>query len=243
MKDEIFYIIEVFLYTFVFIFFYRYYNAFLTLKAKYTNYLPYPIIIIKILFFNIDYFINLKEPITAESFRYLLENDQLNLFKKYQNLIPNNTPTFYHTLLPFHANGLLKSQADFRSLFSLNNINIKHFSLFLHHGDKHEYEKSSFLIQSLNGPTKTINTKFTIVYCSTISRPSAQLIREIEALYHEEAAFIILYDNKSNRTVLYELFENQLNNYKFKNVYIIDSPRFYVEWGRITQAFTEIVMN
>lgn len=84
--------------------------------------------------------------------------------------------------------------------------------------------------------------KFTIIYALTVCKPTPHLLREIQAMYHEEVAFIIFYDNKSNRKKIYELFSTEISNKKFENVYFIDSPRFHVGWGQITQAMTQLVM-
>lgn len=210
-------------------------------KEEYSDQI-YPIDF-RLILFGLDYFIRTKTEITVDSFKNFLENDRLQLFENYQKLVPSKAPTYYHELVPFHANGLFKKEINYRDYFTLDNVNIKHFTSFIHHGDKHEHETKPFLTKTLNGEPKISKTNFTIIYCLTISRPSVQLIRQIEALWHDEVAFIIFYDNKKNRTILYELFESQIQNDKFKNVYIMDSPRFYVDWGRITQAFTEIAMN
>lgn len=196
----------------------------------------------KVNYFSLQYYIDKKISITSGAFRHFLENDKLNLLENYSKLIPNITPTYYHTLVPFHVNGLLKSRINFEDFFRPNNVNIKHFSKFLKHGDKHEYEKSEFLLQSLNGQTPINKYNFTIIYGLSACRPSTQFLREIEALSNEEVAFIIFYDNKSNRTALYELFESKANNEKFKNVYFVDSPRFYVQWANVITAFPEFVL-
>lgn len=41
---------------------------------------------------------------------------------------------------------------------------------------------------------------------------------------------------------MYDLFSTEVNNEKYENVYIVDSPRFKVSWGTITQALTQLVM-
>lgn len=240
MKELFLFYIELILFYFVFVFLYQYSKMFNSLSQKYPNNMPKTII--KVNIFTLEYFIRQKVPISSSAFKYLLENDISNLFTNYKKLIPNNTPTYYHTLVPFHVNGLLKSRVNFQDFFLPNNVNIKHFSQFLNHGDKHECEKSEVLLQSLNGPTPVNKYNFTIIYAIAACRASTQLLREIEALSNKEVAFIIFYDNKSNRTVLYELFESKVNNDKFKNVYFIDSPRFYVQWANVITAFPEFVM-
>lgn len=241
MKEQILFIIEIILFSLVFVIYYQYSKLLIASSLKYSINSPITKITINPLF-NTEYFIKRKIPITSKGFRNLLEKDKKNLFENYQKIIPNNEPTYYHTLIPFHVNGLLKSEVNFQDFFLPNNVNIKHFSKFLNHGDKHEYEKSEVLLQSLNGPTPIDKHNYTIIYGLAACKPITQLLREIEALFDEEVAFIIFYDNKSNRTVLYELFESKVNNSKFKNVYFVDSPRFYVQWANVITAFPEFVL-
>lgn len=196
--------------------------------------------------YNLTEFIEKRIPITAEAFQYFFEYDRINLFSKYQNITSNTSEIQYHTLLPIYSNGIPKSILNYRDLFLFDNINIKHFTSYLNNGDKHEHDKSRFLIQSLNGQTKidkNRKTNFTLIYLIGISSPSRQILNQISALSHPEVAFIIFIDNKSNRNEHYEILSNAKDDYKFENVYIIDSPRFIVSWAHITQAFSQLVMN
>lgn len=163
---------------------------------------------------------------------------------QYQNLLPYNSSVHYHTLVPYHSNGLSKKLIDYREYFQPQNIVIKHFSSYINEKDEYENDQNQFKIIQTNGEKLSTNNlhKFTLIYALTVCQPTPHLIREIEALYHEEVAFIIFYDNKSNRTQLYQLFSTVINNKKFTNVYFVDSPRFHVGWGQITQAMTQLVM-
>lgn len=194
---------------------------------------------------KIQNFIKSKKPLNPHVFKYFLEKDYFDLLSNYKKLTPNNDPTEYQKLVPFHGNGIPKKNVNYRDLLSINNVNIKHFTFYLNHKDKHEYENKSFLLQSKNGPTiipLNYKTNFTLIYGISVGKTTPFIIREIKAISNDEVAIIIFYDNKANRTLLYNLFSNETDNKQFKNVYFIDSPRFYVGWGMVTQAFTEIVM-
>lgn len=196
--------------------------------------------------FNLSYFIEKQIPITAEAFSYFFEYDRINLFANYQKLVPNNSEIQYHTLLPIHSNGISKKLINYRDLFIFDNININHFSSFLKNGDKHVNDKNFFLIHSKNNRTeigKFRKNKFTLIYLITISKATPQIIYEIKALSHPEVAFIIFIDNKSDRKEHYKLYEREINNKQFENVYFVDSPRFVISWAHITQAFSQIAMN
>lgn len=188
--------------------------------------------------------IDKKSPITVQQFQCLVKYNLSYLLQHYHQFTPNHQPIEYRTLLPIHANGLLKEEIDYHDLLSIDNVKIKHFTSFLNHGDKHESDHNPYLIKSLNGPTilpSNQKTNFTIIYSIGISNPDSFLLRQINALYHPEAAFILLLDNKGSRTSLYNLLETEKSNPKFHNVYIVDSPRFQVKWGQITQAFLQFV--
>ena len=191
-------------------------------------------------------FITQKQPISPYYFRYFIEKNVTNLFMNYRSLLPNRNFTEYYNLLPYHANGIPKRDIDYRDLLKIDNLNIKHFSSFLNHGDKHEKETGPFLLKSSNGPTKIEETrkkKFTLIYGIGTCNPSPYLLREIKAFSHDDVAIIINIDNKANRTIFYDLFSQEKNNPKFENVYFIDSPRFLANWGQITQAFIQIVIT
>lgn len=205
---------------------------------------------IKILSEKIKYdlfrdFIHTNSPITADAFKYFFETNISELLHNYPRIKPNSTPIEYHSITPIHSNGFSKKTADYRDFIDQKNINIKHFSEYIKHGDKNEFDKRPFIIESLNGPTKITSerrTQFTLIYAISCFRAHALLMREISALSNDEVGFILFYDYKSNRTELYDKFSKELNNDKFENVYIVDSPRFPVQWGTITQALPELVM-
>lgn len=189
-------------------------------------------------------FIENKIPITPKAFRYFLENDQNNLLANYLKIVPSNNTVQYQTLVPFHSNGISKKSIDYRDLFSLDNIILKHFTSYLHNGDTLENDKSVFKIESQNGQRENDKIKqrnFTLIYVLTVCKPTQHLIREINALSHEEVCFIIFYDNKSDRKQLYNLLSSEENNTNFSNVYFLDSPRFHVGWGQITLTFSEFI--
>ncbi|KAK8845676.1 Xylosyltransferase 2 [Tritrichomonas musculus] len=197
--------------------------------------------------YKLSDFVGKKNPITAEAFRYLIDFDRPNLLLNYESITPSNENIQYHTLLPFHSNGISKNSLNFRELINLNHTSIMHFTSFLDHKDEYENDKSLFLIQRINGHSRKLEEKmkkkFTLIYLITISKPTHQILYQIKVLSHEEVAFIIFFDNKSDRKKFYSILAKEKNNNKFKNVYIIDSPRFSVSWAQITQALTQVVLN
>lgn len=194
--------------------------------------------------YSMKTFLEQKKPITIDSFRYFLENKPADLYNNYQNITPNLTRIVYSSAMPFHSNGLSKKEINYQDFFSLSNVVIKHFSSFLNHGDKNENNKSPVIINSEQEKPLNFNfqTNFTLIYLITVSKPSNHLIREINAMSGKETAFILFYDNKSDRSSFYDLLSKEVNNGQFANVFIIDSPRFHVGWSEITQAFTQLVM-
>lgn len=169
--------------------------------------------------------------------------------------LKHNKQTFatvdYYKILPFHGNGIFKKDLNYRDYFNPDKIFIHHYTHYLNHNDKYENDTtfSIFLSENLKEDKKLIQKlttkKFTLVYLFTISKISDFLIRQIKAMSHKESAFILFIDNKSNRTKLYNLFK-QMNESKdrklFENLYLVDSPRFIIEWGQITIPFSQIVM-
>lgn len=208
----------------------------------------YSVHISKFIFVNkiqIEDFINNRKPLNTNDLKYFLTENISNLLQNYKLLTPNPNLTQYHELLPFHAIGILKKELDYREILSIKNVNIKHFTSFLSHGDKHEHENRTFLIQSQNSQTEYPLKKknnFTLIYGILTGKLTPLLIREIKAISNIETAIIIFIDNKSNRTLFYDMFSKEKTNSQFENVYFIDSPRFYVYWGQLISAFPEIVM-
>lgn len=241
--NEIFsYVIEIILFFSIFIFSYLYFHR-LFYQNELAFYKLLTFFITCTISFDLKKYIDQKIPITPEAFRYILENDRENLLLQYQNLIPYNDSVQYHTLVPFHSNGLSKKVINYRDYFHPQNIIIKHFSSYIKEKGKHEDDRSLFVIDPRDEKLKeNIQKNFTIIYAITVSNPTPHLLREIQALYHDEVAFIIFYDNKSNRTNLYNLFSTVVNNKKFENVYFVDSPRICIEWGQISLTFSELIM-
>lgn len=163
----------------------------------------------------------------------------------------NSTSVKYHEILPFHGNGLPKESFDYHDYFDQRKIFIRHYSQYLNHNDRYENDNSYsiFLPQNLNEDNELIQRlsrkKFTLIYLLTISKISDFFIRQINEMSHQEIAFIIFVDNKSNRTKLYNLL-SQLKTKEsielFENLYLIDSPRFAVDWGQISIPMSQIVM-
>ena len=127
--NEIFsYVIEIILFFSIFIFSYLYFHR-LFYQNELAFYKLLTFFITCTISFDLKKYIDQKIPITPEAFRYILENDRENLLLQYQNLIPYNDSVQYHTLVPFHSNGLSKKVISYRDYFHPQNIIIKHFSI------------------------------------------------------------------------------------------------------------------
>lgn len=96
--------------------------------------------------YRLQKYIENKIPITPESFRYIFSHERENLLKHYRNLTQYNGIVRYDTLVPFHSNGLSKQQVDYREYFMPQNVNIKHYSSYVKHGDLYENDQNLFKI-------------------------------------------------------------------------------------------------
>lgn len=200
--------------------------------------------------YNITNYINEQLPITATAARYFLSYNFSYFLNNYQSIRPNQKKIEYHRIFPFHSDGKSKKDINFREYFYQENVIIRHYSKYLDNGDKFEVDKSVSRILSINYNEdnelleKLTPKKFTLIYLITLTLTSSFLIREIKAMSHPNIAFILFIDNKCNRTEIYNHFLNiDESLYRtFENVYFIDSPRFQVGWGRITQALSQAVL-
>lgn len=203
-----------------------------------------------ILEFNITQFIHEKKRINSLAANYFIKHNITAFINNYELMKPSHASVEYHKIFPFHSDGKTKLDINYCDYFNEENVVIKHYSKYLDHEDISENDKSISKIlprkykEDNELKIKLAMKKFILIYLLTLTISSSFLIREIKAMSHPDVAFILFIDNKSNRTKLYNIFQNiDESLYRsFYNVYFIDSPRFEIGWGRINQALSQAVL-